>query len=122
MKRMRLRTPKDEFVVEMNDTETADAIWLSLPFEAYANVWGQEIYFEIPVHAPLERGKRVMEVGEVAFWPDGDALCFFFGPTPVSDGEKPVAYSDVTPVGMIVGDISGLRKVGDRTRVTVEKV
>lgn len=121
MKRMKLKTPKQDFLVELNDTETADAIWLALPFEAYANCWGEEIYFEIPVSMPLERGKRVMDVGEVAFWPDGSALCFFFGPTPVSDGDKPVAYSDVTPVGKVTSDIGGLRKVGDRSRLTVEK-
>jgi len=121
LKRMRLKTPKQDFIIELNDTETADSIWYALPFEAYANCWGDEIYFEVPVKMPLERGKRVMEVGEVAFWPDGSALCFFFGPTPVSDGDRPVAYSDVTPVGMIIEEATGLKKVGDRSRLTVER-
>jgi len=122
LRRMNIKTPKQDFLVELNDTETAEAIWLALPFEEYANVWGEEIYFEIPVKMPLERGKRIMDIGEVAFWPDGSALCLFFGPTPVSQDERPAAISNVTPVGKIVGDSGGLKKIGDRSRITVERI
>jgi hypothetical protein len=45
----------------------------------------------------------------------------FFGPTPVSEDERPAAISDVTPIGRIIGDTEGLKKVGDRSRLTVEK-
>lgn len=119
MKRMVMRTPKQDFEVELNDSNTADAIWLALPFEAYTNVWGAEIYFEIPVEMPIEEGRTRMEVGEVAFWPNGSALCFFYGPTPVSKDGTPTAVSDVSPVGRILGDPTELGSVGDRTRVSL---
>lgn len=120
-RRVKMITPHDEFLIELNDTNTAEAIWNALPFDAYTNTWGEEIYFEIPVKMKLERGKKVMEIGEVAYWPDGNALCLFYGPTPVSGDESPVAISPVTPVGRVLGDPRNLKRVGDRMKVTLDR-
>lgn len=121
-KRMLMKTPLLDVEIELNDCATADTIWLALPFEAYVNVWGEEIYFEIPVDMKLENGRKLMEVGEVAFWPEGKALCFFFGPTPVSSGPQPAAYSPVSPVGKVTSDPSALKEIGDRTHVSLERL
>lgn len=118
---MVMRAPENDFAIELNETATADAVWLALPVEAYVNVWGEEIYFEIPVHLKLEGGKKIMEVGEVAYWPQGSAFCIFFGRTPVSRGDKPEAYSPVTPIGRVMNDIEQLKAIGDRTRVSLER-
>jgi uncharacterized protein len=120
-KRMIMRTSIRDFEIELNESDTANAIWLALPIDAYANVWGKEIYFEIPVEMGLEKGKTRMELGEVAYWPQGKALCFFFGPTPASGDDVPVAISPVTPVGMVNGDPSTLEDVGDRTAIKLIK-
>ena len=69
----------------------------------------------------LENGRKEMEVGEVAYWPQGKAFCLFFGPTPVSKGERPEAFSPVTPLGRVVGDVETLKWLGDRTRVRLER-
>jgi hypothetical protein len=119
--RIVLKTPLREFTIELNDSATAEAIYLALPLEAYVNVWGEEIYFAIPVHMKLENGKTVMEVGEVAYWPQGDAFCVFFGPTPVSKGPKPEAYSMVTPIGMVTADVEAFKEIGDRTLIRLER-
>ncbi|TQS82927.1 cyclophilin-like fold protein [Candidatus Methanomassiliicoccus intestinalis] len=108
-----------EFEAELNDSDTANAVWLAAPFTSYTNLWGGEIYFEIPVKTRLENGRRIMTPGEIAYWPEGQALCIFFGPTPVGKGDKPVAISDVTPIGKVDGPIEILESVGDRTKVTV---
>jgi hypothetical protein len=50
----------------------------------------------------------------------GAAFCVFFGPTPVSDGPAPRAYSNVNPFGYVLGDSSVLRDVRDGDRVIVE--
>lgn len=110
-----------DVLIELNDSETADALYLALPLEAYVNVWGEEIYFEVPVSMKLEKGRKVLEVGEVAYWPQGEAFCLFFGPTPVSKGASPEAYSPVSPLGRIVSDLGALRTIGDRTRITLER-
>jgi uncharacterized protein len=120
-KRIVLKTPEKDFLIDLNDSATADAVYLALPLEAYVNVWGEEIYFEIPVHLKLENGKKAMEVGEVAYWPQGDAFCVFFGPTPVSKGSKPEAYSPVSPIGLVVADAESLKELGDRTLIRLEK-
>ena len=119
--RILLKTPDKEFLIQLNDSATADAVYLALPLEAYVNVWGEEIYFETPVHMKLENGKKVMEVGEVAYWPQGDAFCIFFGQTPVSKGPKPEAYSPVSPIGMVVGEVESMKDIGDRTFIRLER-
>ncbi len=120
-KRFLMKTSAADVIVELNDSHTADAIYLALPLETYVNVWGEEIYFEIPVDMKLEDGKKVMEVGDVAYWPEGKALCFFFGPTPVSTGPEPVAISPVTPVGRVVENLEGLRAIGDRMKASLDR-
>jgi hypothetical protein len=50
-------------------------------------LWGEEIYFPISLSSEGDPDAREeVEVGTVAYWPPGDALCLFFGPTPASTG------------------------------------
>jgi len=58
---------------------------------------------------------------DVAYWPEGNALCLFYGPTPISREGKILAYSPVNIVGRISTrdnekeDV--LEKIRDSTRV-----
>lgn len=91
-----------------------------LPFESVANRWGDEVYFEVPFHADLEPDARAdMEIGDVAFWPDGDAMAIFFGRTPASTGPKPRAYSPCNVLGRVVDGLSELRSVKSGTPLSV---
>lgn len=45
---------------ELNDSETANAIWDALPIQDNGDIWGEEIYLRIPVDADLERAKSWM--------------------------------------------------------------
>jgi hypothetical protein len=106
---------------ELDDTPTARKLLAALPITARAQRWGQEIYFTIPVSAEQEPAARTeMAVGEVAYWPPGGALCIFFGRTPASDSDAPVAASPVNVVGRIVGDALAFDGVKDGTTVRVE--
>jgi hypothetical protein len=106
---------------ELNDSPTARQVWEVLPVEGTANVWGEEIYFKIPVEASQASDAREdVEVGELGYWPTGRALCIFFGPTPVSTGERPRAYSPVNILGRVLGDAKQLRAVSQGTTVRVE--
>ena len=93
------------------------------PFSSEAERWGDEVYFELPVKLRLRSEKTLMEVGEVAYWPEGNSLCLFFGPTPVSKDDRPVAYSDVKPLGRVVEGLESLKRVrdGEEVRVEIEK-
>lgn len=113
---------KVEVMGELNESDTARAIWEALPFESEANTWGDEIYFEIPVRHGLEpAAKTDVEVGTMAYWPPGSALCLFFGPTPASRGNKPRAASAVNIVGTFAGDAATLRQVADGAIVAVTR-
>ena len=102
----------------LNDGPTARQVWDELPIEGFANRWGDEIYFEIPVDATLEADAReIVEVGELAYWPTGSAFCIFFGRTPVSTDERPRAYSPVNILGGISGGVSALRAVSSGTLI-----
>jgi hypothetical protein len=106
----------------LNDSPTAQRIWDALPVQGYANLWGDEIYFEIPVHAEEEPGARIeMDVGELGYWPVGSAFCIFFGPTPSSTGEQPRAYSPVNAIGRVLGDSTLFRTVRDGTPVQIAR-
>jgi hypothetical protein len=119
---VRIDAGEISFRANLNDSATADAIWDALPLEGGANVWGDEIYFAIPVEID-EAGdaRQIMELGELGYWPSGNAFCIFFGPTPVSEGSEPRAYSNVNPFGMIDGDASALKAVKSGERVLVER-
>lgn len=106
---------------ELNDSPAAQQIWEALPIEGTANIWGDEIYFEIPVVADQAPDARAeVEVGDLGYWPVGRAFCIFFGPTPVSTDERPRAYSPVNVIGHVLGDATQFRTVrsGERVRIT----
>ena len=87
---------------EFNDSPTARKILDVLPLEGPGTRWGGEIYFEIPIESPEDSHARVkLAVGDIGFWPPGNTLCIFFGLTPVSMGDHPMAYSPVNVIGMM---------------------
>jgi uncharacterized protein len=107
---------------ELNESATALQVWEALPIEATANTWGDEIYFEIPVIAKQAADARAdVEAGELGYWPVGRAFCIFFGPTPVSAGPQPRAYSPVNILGRVLGDATRLRGVRDGARVRITR-
>ena len=107
----------------LNDSDTAGLLWDALPLEASANTWGDEIYFRIAVQADEEDGASdVVDMGAVAYWPPGQALCLFFGLTPASRGDEIRAASAVNMMGAIDGDATVLKQVRSGTRVVVERV
>ena len=107
---------------ELDDSATARKIAAALPLRLRMSRWGDEYYGSCGVHARREAGARTrMAVGEIAYWPPGDALCLFFGPTPASTGPEPEAASEVNPVGRIRSDPGALRKLGDSIRVEIEE-
>ena len=122
-RKINIRVGEIVLAARLNGTETANRIWEALPFEVNGVRWGDEIYFEIPVElAAASDARQEMVVGELAYWPQGHAFCIFFGPTPVSLGEEPRAYSDVNPFGQIEEGSEQLAIIEDGTMVTVTRL
>ena len=121
MRKIKIITSEVEMEAELNQTETAKAIWEKLPIEGKVNTWGEEIYFEIPVEMDLEDGVEVVNEGDIAYWPDGHCFCIFFGKTPVSTKSKIKPASAVTLVGKLLGDPKEWKKVKAGQKITIEK-
>jgi hypothetical protein len=94
-----------ELAAEWTDDnpETRAAIEAALPIEGRATRWGDELYVRTPVDAPAENAREAVPEGAVAYWPQGNAVCLFWGPTPASVGEEPRAASPVNVVAMLSG-------------------
>jgi hypothetical protein len=114
-----------EVSIELDDShspKTVNAILENLPIEVNINRWGDELYTEkTQIVEKEEDAKREVNLFDVAYWPEGNALCLFYGPTPISREGKILAYSPVNIVGRISTrdnekeDI--LEKIRDSTRV-----
>ena len=107
---------------ELNESKTSEMIWEALPIEAKINLWGEEIYFTVPVKTGLEAGSReVVSAGELGYWPTGHALCIFFGPTPASRGDEIRAASAVNVIGKVLSDPKAFLKVKDGVKIRLEE-
>ena len=92
---------------ELNDTQTARQVAEALPIRSGFSTWGDEIYFAIPMEAELEADAReVVEMGDLGYWPPGNAFCIFFGPTPMSQAGEIRPVSAVNLIGKVIGDSS----------------
>jgi len=121
MKSIRIEgTTSINFDIQPLTNPTAKKISESLPVESKAKTWGDEIYFDTGIKAPSEGGTTNVDIGDIAYWPEGKCLCVFFGPTPASSGDKPVPASDVVIVGKTNLDPVELRKVKSGSKIVVE--
>ena len=100
---------------------TVDAIWSKLPIEGKANTWGDEIYFPIPVKVGAENQSEVVQMGDLAYWPPGEALCIFFGPTPASWDSEIRPASPVNVIGRIVDNPRLFKLVGPGDKIRLER-
>lgn len=119
--RIRITWPKGVATVKLNDTPTARALTAALPLQARAQTWGEEVYFEIPVKATLEKdAKQVVPPGTVCFWVEGRSLALPWGRTPISDDDRPKLVTRCNVLGKIDGDANQLAAVRAGDPITVE--
>ena len=112
-----------ELSAALNDSPTADTLASILPLEFTMSRWGDEYYGDCGINAELDNDSReVMEIGELAVWPVGNALCIFFGPTPVSKESEPRAASPVNPIGRLTDDPEQFRKLNSSINVRIELI
>ena len=121
--RIKITSGEVELTADLNESVSAKALLEKLPLELRMSRWGDEYYGDCGVS--VEEGpeaRDLMEVGELAIWPPGSALCIFFGPTPASVDEEPRAASNVNPIGRISSGAEALKKLGPSIQVRVESL
>ncbi len=121
-RRIRIRAGAVTVTATLDDSLTADAVWDALPITGQVQTWGDEIYFPIPVEAAEASDARAtVDKGAVAYWPPGNALCLFWGPTPMSRGDEIRPASPVNVLGAIEGDPTVLGQAPYGTDIVVER-
>ena len=70
----------------LRQNNTAKKISKLLPLKSIVNTWGDEIYFKIPkINLNIEdNAKDIVNLGEIAFWIEGNSIAIGFGRTPIS--------------------------------------
>lgn len=121
-RRIRITAGDVQVTAALNGSDMAAQVWDALPIEASGSVWGDEIYFRIPELEPEDGAVEVVDMGAVAYWPPGSALCLFFGRTPASVGDEIRPASAVNALGAIEGDATALKAVRPGARVVVERL
>ena len=116
----------ENITIELNDTfspKTCNNILDSLPFSVAGHIWGEEIYTdESPISQAEENAKTLVDLNDVAYWPNGKAICLFFGPTPIGKNGEIKPYSPVNIIGKIINaDKSVIKNFKEGTKITFQK-
>lgn len=112
-----------EFAAEWTERnpETRAAIEAALPLSGEATRWGDELYFTAGLDRQAESPQTELPVGAIAYWPDGDAVCLFWGPTPASRDEEPRAAAPVDVVARLE-ETRPLESIEGGTTVRIERL
>ena len=119
-KQIIIRSDTISLKAELNNSDTAQKVFDSLPITGTVNTWGEEIYITTLIKAGPENPKEVVEPGDIGYWPPGSAICLFFGPTPASEGDEIRPASPVNVIGKIKEDPTQLKQVKARSTITLE--
>jgi hypothetical protein len=101
-------------LVRFKAPRTIDMIVRKLPVEGRAALWKEEVYFETPIKMGEEKAKPTVEVGTIAFWPMGSAICIFYG------ASQP--YSPVNTLGNVTKNLDLFKQVKSGTKIRVEQL
>lgn len=112
MRHILIRAGKVTIRARLLATQTADRIWNALPINGAVQTWGKEVYFRTPISHDIEPDARVVvSKGEIAFWPDGDAIAIGFGATPISKRGEIRFTSKCNVWAVAIDDVDQLKNV-----------
>jgi hypothetical protein len=85
----------------------------SLPIEGTANLWGEEVYFDVILQMENENPSPSSVAGDVCYWSPGPAFCIFFG--------KTQPYSAVNHIGKVTDGLEMLKRVQSGDRIVLRR-
>ncbi len=68
-----------------------------------------------------EKPTEELKVGDLAYWPEGNGFCIFYGKTPASTNDEPKPASSVTIIGKIKGNLEKLKKLNE-AKIKITKI
>ncbi len=85
MRKYFIRIDSVEFEIKLKSTHTAQEIIKRLPLHGKCQKWGDEYYFYVNFKIQTDdSAKQIINLGEIAYWPAGNAIAIAFGETPIS--------------------------------------
>lgn len=104
---------KFKAILDDRNPETARMIYENLPIEGEANIWLEEIYFDVPLKLEYENPSSTTTKGDLSYWPPGFAFCIFYGES------QPA--SDVNNIGRVEKDLDLFYKVENDDKIILRK-
>jgi hypothetical protein len=121
--RMKIDTDVWDIILNGSSPKTGSQILHLLPIESEVRTWGEELYFPIQLSMPEENSKESVNLGDVAYWPEGQCFCVFFGKTPITvDLSEIKPASPVNVIGKVVGELESLKSIKSGSTVFLEKI
>ena len=103
-------------------SKTVEKIVAALPIESDVIVWGDEVYFDVPVDMEEENAQDTVSKGDLGYWPAGRTLCIFYGKTPISESEEIIRPASAVNIVGRIEEPDKLKsldpKGGERIRVS----
>ena len=81
---------KLKFKCKSLNNQTASKLLELMPFKSTVSKWGKELYFDVPKNDIREEksAKVLFNLGEIAFWNEGNAIAIGYGKTPTSINDE----------------------------------
>ena len=122
-KKVRFTIDQVNIVADMNFTKLAQYVLKSLPINSNIQTWGDELYFPIPICDEItDISVETVNKGDIAYWPLGNSICVFWGPTPISQEGEIRPASRVVVIGKVEGDPTILSTVKNGKSIAVDLI
>ena len=120
MKKALIKTGHYKIKIDFLDTHTANVIYSKLPIIGNVNFWGNEVYFYTDLKIKIEKDARqIVEKGEIAYWPQGDAIAIGYGPTPISINQEIRLASDCNIFARTGFDLKQLNSLKEQQEILI---
>ena len=100
-------------IFDERNPKTARMIYENLPLEGEANIWLEEIYFDVPLKLEYENPSSTTTKGDLSYWPPGSAFCIFYGES------QPA--SDVNNIGRVENNLDLFSEVKNDDKIVIRK-
>ncbi len=104
---------KTKAILDERNPNTARIIYENLPLEGEANIWLDEIYFDVPMKLDYENPSSTAKKGDLSYWPPGSAFCIFYG--------KSQPASEVNNIGKVEDNLELFFEVENDDKIIIRK-